>query len=415
MEKGSERIALSAMKRERGREGERENVCMSMCVFCVCMCVSVYVYMCVLSAKEEEETALRVCRLFSGSLSLRRLLPLAFSFHEGLSAPDSPLSEGDAPAAPCQLPFGGYEWRLSVCWDFALATPGLPMSLVHAKARQETLWSSKQSSPEKHARYQKVTETTPLPTPTQNFSNINAGGGPEWNRRRKLVVTHVFAKHRVEQLEPLMLDALRNQLGKFLGPDAEGRVFNLRRELTYFAAEFIVRLGLGEDAGAIDIGRALEERDIMGQPFLRPALWDTVPWLGKTLLKRDRQQYEDNCVQGNAMFWSAVNKRWATFDREAEPSDLLDIMLQRVASGELKLQEVVLMLRSDFFAAGTDTSTASMEWVVAQLFNAPADKCRRLQEELDGLDVPDTAMLGQDDLTPEKAPYLHAVVKETLR
>jgi cytochrome P450 len=73
------------------------------------------------------------------------------------------------------------------------------------------------------------------------------------------------------------------------------------------------------------------------------------------------------------------------------------------------------MLESDFFLAGTDTSTASMEWVIGHLFQAPPEKLERLQQELDNLNVSETSLLKQTDLTPERVPYLYAGIKETFR
>ena len=211
-----------------------------------------------------------------------------------------------------------------------------------------------------------------------------------------------------------MLDALRNQLCKFAqaAPDA---VFNLRDELTLFAADFIIRLTLGEDADGFDFEKAISQRIRNGKLYLQPSLWDSVPFLGKTVLRQSRQQYMQYAAETLDHFRGYVKRRQATFDASADPRDVLDVLLQRMAAGEISEDTVVTMLTSDFFTAGTDTSTASLEWVIGHLFYAPPEKMARVQRELDALNVAPTQLLRQADLTPEAVPYLYAAIKETFR
>ncbi|OEL34955.1 Oryzalexin E synthase, partial [Dichanthelium oligosanthes] len=65
----------------------------------------------------------------------------------------------------------------------------------------------------------------------------------------------------------------------------------------------------------------------------------------------------------------------------------------------------------DIFLAGTDTSTITVEWAMARLLRHP-DKLEKARAEL-------TAGLGSKEFVEEsdlvKLPYLHAVVKETMR
>lgn len=248
----------------------------------------------------------------------------------------------------------------------------------------------------------------------KNYSSINGSSGSAWLRRRKLAVTHIFAKRRIEDFEPLMLDALHNLLNSFArrGRDA---VFDLRAELTLCAAEFTLRLALGEDARTVDVKDALRIRDHNGMLFNMPAAWDSVPWLGNTLLRKGRRHFADGFNEAAAIYRPIMAKRLLNFDPEVEAHDYLDVLLQYVKRGELNEDQVAAMLSSDFFAAGTETATAAMEWVIGHVFQAPSEKLERLQKELDELNASMTSLLTQDDLTPERVPYLYAVIKETFR
>jgi len=68
-------------------------------------------------------------------------------------------------------------------------------------------------------------------------------------------------------------------------------------------------------------------------------------------------------------------------------------------------------LFQDMFIAGTDTSAITMEWALAELINNPQlmEKARR---EIDS--VTENSRLIQEADLP-KLPYLHAILKETLR
>jgi cytochrome P450 len=211
-----------------------------------------------------------------------------------------------------------------------------------------------------------------------------------------------------------MLDALHNLLNSFARRGQE-TVFDLRAELTLFAAEFTLRLTLGDDARTFNVEEALRIRDHNGQLYNAPAVWDSVPWLGKTLLRKARKRYADSYRKAADPYRPIMRKRLLHFDPDAEARDYLDVLLQHVKRGELNEDQVATMLASDFFIAGTDTATAALEWIIGLLFQAPSEKLERLQKELDELHAPITSLLTQDDLTPERVPYLYAVIKETFR
>ncbi|KAL5214244.1 hypothetical protein ABZP36_003396 [Zizania latifolia] len=94
--------------------------------------------------------------------------------------------------------------------------------------------------------------------------------------------------------------------------------------------------------------------------------------------------------------------------------DLLDILLDKAEDGtsEIKLTRVnIKAFIIDVVTAGSDTSAAMVEWMLAELMNHP-EALRKVQEEID-------AMVGRDRIAGEadlaNLPYLQAAYKETLR
>lgn len=70
------------------------------------------------------------------------------------------------------------------------------------------------------------------------------------------------------------------------------------------------------------------------------------------------------------------------------------------------------MLLQDLFTAGTDTSTNTIQWTMAEIFNNPKI-LERLREEIDSVIENNTRLIQETDLP--NLPYLQAVVKEGLR
>lgn len=65
----------------------------------------------------------------------------------------------------------------------------------------------------------------------------------------------------------------------------------------------------------------------------------------------------------------------------------------------------------EMFFAGSETTSTTMEWAMAELLRSP-DKMKKLKEELDEV-VGENNKVEESDI--DKLPYLQAVVKETLR
>ncbi|KAF7087963.1 hypothetical protein CFC21_091119 [Triticum aestivum] len=93
-------------------------------------------------------------------------------------------------------------------------------------------------------------------------------------------------------------------------------------------------------------------------------------------------------------------------------NDVLDVLLARHAMSKLTRQEIITFL-TDMFIAASDTSTVTVQWAMAQLLRHP-EKMKNVRNELAAcLGVTSSDFVKESDL--DNLPYLHAVVKETLR
>ncbi|KEH15729.1 cytochrome P450 family protein, partial [Medicago truncatula] len=91
--------------------------------------------------------------------------------------------------------------------------------------------------------------------------------------------------------------------------------------------------------------------------------------------------------------------------------DMLDAMLNISKDNEFMDKNMIQHLSLDIFVAGTDTTTSTLEWAMTELINNPEAmrKAKKELEETIGCGVP----LEESNISD--LPYLHAIIKETLR
>ncbi|WVZ79411.1 hypothetical protein U9M48_026991 [Paspalum notatum var. saurae] len=94
--------------------------------------------------------------------------------------------------------------------------------------------------------------------------------------------------------------------------------------------------------------------------------------------------------------------------------DVLDMLfdMHEDEAAEMRLtRDNIKAFMLDIFAAGTDTTTITLEWALSELINNPG-VLRRAQAELDAV-VGASRLADESDIP--RLPYLQAIAKETLR
>ncbi|KAG9441729.1 hypothetical protein H6P81_017583 [Aristolochia fimbriata] len=134
-----------------------------------------------------------------------------------------------------------------------------------------------------------------------------------------------------------------------------------------------------------------------------PNLADLYPILGGSDLQGLRKA-SAKCVQRMNDSWAAIVKERRA-DKDGSHTDFLQVLID---AGFNDPQIDALLLET--FGPGSDTSTSTIEWAMAELLRRP-EKLQKVREELDT--VIGKKPLRESDLP--NLPYLHAVVKETLR
>ncbi|KAF1896671.1 hypothetical protein Lal_00034370 [Lupinus albus] len=101
-------------------------------------------------------------------------------------------------------------------------------------------------------------------------------------------------------------------------------------------------------------------------------------------------------------------------DGEERLKDFLDILLDVSEDKDCEVKMTRNHIKSlilDYFTAATDTTAISVEWTISELFNNPR-ALKKAQEEVDRVTGRERLICEADSLN---LPYIHAIIKETMR
>ncbi|GJN29188.1 hypothetical protein PR202_gb17385 [Eleusine coracana subsp. coracana] len=198
---------------------------------------------------------------------------------------------------------------------------------------------------------------------------------PRWRALRKVCSGELFAPHRLDTQQALRQEKVRQLVS---------HVDRLARE-----GGEPVRVGRLAFATALNIARL----DVQG---LRRRI--------EGLFRRLHGMIDD-------LIEHRLRERAA--DGENTKKNFLDVLLdyRSAEDGRGFERQTILSLISDLFSAGTDTSSATVEWAMAELLLNPSSMARA-RDELNQV-VGSKPVIEESDIGQLK--YLQAIVKETFR
>lgn len=258
--------------------------------------------------------------------------------------------------------------------------------------------------------------------------------GPEWRLLRKVCVREMLCATALDGVHAIRRRELRRTI-RFLSGRA-GSAVNVGEQMFLTAMNAVTGMLWGGGGGTV----AEEERESVGREFRRavaeltaqlgvPNVSDFYPGLARFDLQGVVKKVK-RCVEKlDGIFESVIDKRLkmgvdGVDDKEEEEreKDFLQVLLNMKDEyeemedddGDKKVKFSMIHLKAvlmDLVAAGTDTTSNTVEFAMAEILNRP-QVLQKVQEELD-------MVVGKDNIVEEqhiyKLPYLQAVMKETLR
>lgn len=275
----------------------------------------------------------------------------------------------------------------------------------------------------------------PLTAVTRTLAYESAGFafapyGPHWRAMKRLCMSELLGPRTVELLRPVRRAGLVSLLHTVIRKSPEP--VDLTAELIRMSNASIIRMMASTVPGSVtEEAQALVKAvaELVGAFNVEDYIavcrgWD-LQGLGKRAadvhrrfdaLLEDMIAHKEEARAAKKAIRGEDDQEPETKKTMAESKDLIDILLDKMedenAAEETKLtREKIKAFTIDVVTAGSDTSAAMVEWMLAELMNHP-ECLRKVRDEIDAV-VGSNRITGEADIA--NLPYLQAAYKETLR
>ncbi|PKA59148.1 Cytochrome P450 71A1 [Apostasia shenzhenica] len=331
------------------------------------------------------------------------------------------------PPSPPALPFVGNLHQLGSLLHRSLASLSEnygPLILLHLGSIPVAVVSSAEMAEEVLKTQDIIFSTRP---PSSIAARLAYGPrdmafapyGPHWRQMRKICILHILSNKRVQEFARLRKEEVELLVANIAG--SSPAPVNLSNMLVTLSSDVICRAALGRKcSGEQRFSEMLRELSAL---FCSFPLRDFIPWLGwidelsglNARIKRNSEEFDQFLEQ---ILEEHIDRRRGSAAESHPCVDFIDVLLS--LKEENNEEAAITLERSDLkglildiFAAGTDTSAATMQWVMAELLSHP-NSMRKVQEEIrQTVGSNSTVMVKEEDIDQMK--YFKAAIKETLR
>ncbi|KAF7844738.1 geraniol 8-hydroxylase-like [Senna tora] len=243
----------------------------------------------------------------------------------------------------------------------------------------------------------------------------------QWRALRKACNTNIFSSLRLDSTQLLRHKKVGDLLEFVEKCSRNGDVLDVGRAAFTTVLNSLSNTLFSLDFAEFGSGKSLEYQELlkgMVDEAGVPNLVDAFPILSfldpQGVRKRTADYYSkflellDGIIEERLRF-NALKK---TMKLSKEYKDVLDSFIELFQDESSELKRIDIQhLFLDLFIAGTDTSSSTLEWIMAELIHNP-EKMAKAKAELEQI-------IGKNGKIEEHQvsnfPYLQAVVKETLR
>ncbi|KAL6841158.1 hypothetical protein ACP4OV_029127 [Aristida adscensionis] len=243
---------------------------------------------------------------------------------------------------------------------------------------------------------------------------------PRWRALRKVMAAELFAPHRLDALQGLRRGKVRELAGHVGRLAAAGAAVDVGRVAFATMLNLLSRTIFSRDLTDLDDqGESKEFQHVVAEIMEdagSPNLSDFFPALAAADLQGRRRKVARLFARLHCVFDAEVDRRLRDRDAgEPRKDDFLDLLLDAAAGGghgaaELD-RDTLRSLFTDLFVAGSDTSSSTLEWAMAELLRSPSSMAKACDE----LAKVTGSRRNIEESEIGKLPYLQAVIKETFR
>ncbi|CAK9228941.1 unnamed protein product [Sphagnum troendelagicum] len=260
------------------------------------------------------------------------------------------------------------------------------------------------------------------------YNHLNIGGapfGPYWRHLRKICTMELFTSKRLESFRPPRTDEFNQMIKSIMDDVEQGKTVDLAMKLSHAAMNNMTRMLLNKRFYGVDASaqqEAYKFKELTYNLFKLAAtrsIGDFVPWLKWVIVVsglKSRMMKVKAKADVVLQEFLEVKKNGRSIDVKNDDvhcEDFIDVLMAQPAvdgTGNLSENSIKAVIH-DMLVGGTDTSSNTLEWAIAELVRHP-HCAKKLQAELD-------EVVGRERIVTESdipnLPYLNAVVKEALR
>ncbi|XP_065878348.1 cytochrome P450 736A117-like [Euphorbia lathyris] len=240
--------------------------------------------------------------------------------------------------------------------------------------------------------------------------------GEYWRQMKSIAVLHILSTRRVQSYKHVREEEINSMIEHI--KSSSSLPVNLSEILGNTTKDIVCRIALGRKYGEAVGGTSIKDLiRTSGENFGFFDVGDFIPWLGwVSSVKGLYAKAEKAAKECDEFFDSVVDEHVAkdNWKGESKYKDFVDVLLwiqkENIVGFPIDKTSIKAIL-VDIISAGTDTTYAALEWVMAELLQHP-EAMKKLQNEIREI-AKNKSEIIEDDL--HKLSYLKAVIKETLR
>ncbi|XP_061360186.1 cytochrome P450 76A1-like [Gastrolobium bilobum] len=250
-------------------------------------------------------------------------------------------------------------------------------------------------------------------------SLITSQYGTHWRMLRRLCTTEFFVSSRLDAMRGVRSKCIDRMLHLIEEAGESGTcAVDVGRFFFFMSFNLIGNLIFSKDLLDPEMERgtrfychAVKVMEYAGKPNVADFL-PILKWLDPQGIRRKTQFHVERAFEIAGFF---IKERMENRCCGKENKDFLDVLLEFSGDGISApytfSSRTINVVVFEMFTAGTDTTTSTMEWAMAELLHNPST-LKKVQMEI-------RSKIGKDRNMEEKdienIPYLKAVIKETLR
>ncbi|MBA0820279.1 hypothetical protein Gohar_025486 [Gossypium harknessii] len=242
--------------------------------------------------------------------------------------------------------------------------------------------------------------------------------GEYWRQVKKISVVELFSHRRVHSFQFVRDEEVELLINKIRSASLKGQSINLSEMLTSVFSNIVSRCVLShkseDEDGCSKFGKLAKRLMILFTSFCIGDMFPYLRWLDVVTgyipsLKAVNEEFDaffDQVLQEHRIL--------ETDDQVSDRKDFVSIIMQLQKDGMYEMhltQDNIKAILLDMFVGGTDTSTTTTEWMMAELLKHP-NAMKKVQEEVKNV-VGNKSKVDMEDIS--KMEYLKCVIKETLR